>query len=160
MSDVLRNNFCLVLGGSVYHISLLKALKKCKIPSIAVSYFENDPALEYADRSLNISSVDLPEIRSLFSQFKIDFVITTASDINTFTQAELNREFGLDGVIPQQVEQVSDKFKFNQLLDKLDLPTPYFKKIELTENILEEFNRFGRVIFKPIKGVRIKKHFF
>ena len=88
----------LVLGASVYHVSLFKKLKVMGIPFVAVSYFEKDAGIQHVDDFLNVSTTDIHRLESIINEQKITHVITTASDANTFSQALLNEKFGFPGV--------------------------------------------------------------
>ena len=127
----MENTKILVLGGGVYHISLVKAIREMKLNCIAVSYFAHDPALQYANASFNISSTDIGALSELINTQKVTHIITTASDINTFTQAELNQNFGFNGVFTSMVKAVSHKPELVSLLHSLKLPTPKTDIIDL-----------------------------
>lgn len=142
----------LVLGGGVYHIPLVKKAVELGHKTLAVSFLENDPALKYASASIAISSTDVAALSTLIQSENIDAVITTASDWNTFSQAELNKRFGFIGVQPEQVKAVSEKERFNLLLEKLLLPNPETNEVILSPTVFNDFKRKGKHIFKPEKG--------
>ena len=149
----MENTKILVLGGGVYHISLVKAIREMNLNCIAVSYFAHDPALQYANASFNISSTDIGALSELINTQKVTHIITTASEINTFTQAELNQNFGFNGVFTSMVKAVSHKPELVSLLYSLKLPTPKTDIIDLSKQQAATYLKYSnQLIFKPARG--------
>lgn len=142
----------LILGAGVYHIPLVQRIQKLGHKAWATSYLTNDPALALADVGKNISSTQLEALEACIEEDKIDAILTTASDWNTFSQAELNARFGFKGVRPLQVNTVSEKFGFNLLLKKLALPHVSTQEVVLSAPLFENYKKLGKHIFKPLKG--------
>jgi predicted ATP-grasp superfamily ATP-dependent carboligase len=142
----------LVLGAGVYHIPLVQSILKLGHKAIATSFLKNDPALKWASVTKNISSTDVSTLSDLVKNEKIEAIATTASDWNTFSQAELNAQFHLNGVRPVQVHAVSEKLRFNQLLKKLALSHVSSEEVVLRESLFEAYKKQDKHIFKPLKG--------
>ncbi len=142
----------LVLGGGVYHIPLVEQIKTLGHKCVATSYLKNDPALSFADVAAQVSSTDVEALERLVVDSEIAAILTTASDWNTFSQAALNEKFAFRGVLPEQVNAVSEKFGFNQLLKKLELPHVLTEEVILTEPFFSTFKNRSKYIFKPVKG--------
>lgn len=143
----------LVLGASVYHVSLFKRLKQMGLPFVAVSYLESDAGIRYVDEFLNVSTTDIPRLENIIQEQKITHVITTASDANTFSQALLNEKFGFSGVTTNQIIAVSHKPNLVELIKRLGLPSPQTEVIYLT-NANAEFwlKKPTEYILKPARG--------
>jgi predicted ATP-grasp superfamily ATP-dependent carboligase len=143
----------LVLGASVYHVSLFKKLKELEIPFVAVSYLDKDPGVRYADEFLNVSTTDIYRLESIINEQKITHVITTASDANTFSQALLNEKFEFPGVMLNQINAVSHKPNLVNLINHLGLPSPHTEVINLSKGIAEFWlNKTKEYILKPARG--------
>lgn len=143
----------LVLGASVYHISLFKKLNELQIPFISVSYYSDDPAVQFANLFYPISSTAIDELAELIQNERITHIVTTASDANTFSLARLNELFGFEGVLPKQVDAVSHKPNLVALITALGLPSPFTKVLQLSLGEAEHWlNQPTPYIFKPARG--------
>ena len=77
----------LVLAGGADQIALINELKNRGHYVILLDYFENPPAKKYADKHIVASTLDIPKVREVAAEEKVDLVCTACTDQALLTVA-------------------------------------------------------------------------
>lgn len=140
----------MILGASILQLPAILKAKEMGIQVIAVDMDRNAVGFEYADISLEISTIDIPKVVEAAKVHKIDGVMTLASDMPMRTVAAVAKELGIVGISEETALKATNKAIMRQSLKDNNVLIPKFYRVRKYEEylkILENFN--GKVIVKP-----------
>ncbi len=149
----------LVLAGGFPQIDLINKLKKRGYYTILADYYKNPVAKEYADKFYCISTLDVPAIKKLAVDEKVDFLITVCTDQSLLTVAQVSEELKLPCYIDYKTAlDVTNKSYMKKVFIDNDIPTA---KYMIFDNLSDAMNISWvyPVIVKPVdcnssKGVK------
>jgi len=140
----------MVLGASILQLPAIIEAKKMGIYTIAIDMNPNAIGFKYADKSFEISTIDIPKVLEVAKKEKINGIITLASDMPMRTVAYIAKELKLPGIDENTALKATNKYEMRKALQKSKVPIPDFYKVntfEEYEKVIEKFN--DKYIVKP-----------
>lgn len=119
----------MILGASILQVPAIKKAKEMGLQVIAVDGNESAVGFDYADVKLVISTVDIDNILKAAKDFKIDGILTIATDQPMLAVAKVVSELGLSGVSPDTAVKATNKLAMRDALFANQVPVPIFFKI-------------------------------
>lgn len=114
----------LVLAGGSDQIALINELKSRGHYVILLDYFENPPAKKYADKHIVASTLDIPKVREVAAEEKVDLVCTACTDQALLTVAKVSEELNLPCYISYETAlNVTNKSYMKKVMMDNRIPT-------------------------------------
>lgn len=143
----------MILGASILQLPAIQKAKEMGLRVIAVDMDKDAVGMKYADVPLVISTIDIPAVVAAAKEYKINGIITLASDLPILTVAVVAKECGLVGVDEQTALNATNKAVMRHCLKEHGVPIPIFHKVSNREeyaSVVAEFQRNGmKFIVKP-----------
>ena len=140
-----------ILGASRLQVPAIKKAKEKGLFVYALDYDPNAIGIQYADRFLEISTIDKEAVLKAALKFKPDFIITSTSDMPVRTVAWVNEK--LDRPCDISYEGAicaTDKVAMRNRMQECGVPIPEYHEIKNLEEFLETAaNMPQRFILKP-----------
>ena len=122
----------LILGTLGEFVQLVKKSKERGYYTIVCDGYPDGPARQYADASYVIPVTDIDAVAELCQKEKVDGIITSFSDLLMECMVKIAEKAGLPCYLkPEQLSWYRDKSACRDVLDKLGLPAPGFRKISV-----------------------------
>jgi len=119
----------MILGASILQLPAIQKAKEMGLRVIAVDMDKDAVGMQYADVPLVISTIDIPAVVAAAKGYKIDGVMTLASDMPMRTVATVTKECGLVGVDEQTALNATNKAVMRKCLKEHGVPIPIFYKV-------------------------------
>lgn len=144
----------MILGASILQLPAIQKAKKMGLNVIAVDM--NPEAVGFKEAGITcevISTIDTEKILEAAKRYKIDGIMTLASDMPMRSVAFVAKKLGLVGISEQTALNATNKAVMRQCLKEHGVPIPEFYKVsskEQYEDALSVFRNKGiRCIVKP-----------
>lgn len=122
----------LILGTLGEFTELVRKAKARGYETIVCDGYPNGAAREYADKDYTIPVTDIDAIAYLCRAEGVDGIITSFSDLLLECMTKIADKAGLPCYLkPEQLRWYRDKSACREVLEKLGLPTPGFRKISV-----------------------------
>ena len=148
-----------VIAGGVPQIELIKQLKNRGITTVLADGNPNAVARPYADIFYHVNIFDIPAIKKIAENEKVDFLLTVCADQVLLVVAEVSEMLGLPCYIDFKTAQnVSDKIRMKRIFREIGVPTTDYVEIDhLDMNAISHLHY--PFVVKPVdayssKGVR------
>ncbi len=141
----------LVLGGIKTECDIVKTAQKMGAFVIVADMNPNNPAKEFADKTVPISATDVNAIVSFCREEKIDGITTGFVDILLTPCYEACKRLGLPFyATPKMLSMSLNKVEFKKQCEKFGVPVPktYLVGSEITDSLYESINY--PVFVKPL----------
>ena len=120
----------LILGTLGEFTELVQKAKKRGYEVVVCDGYPDGIARKYADKDYTIPVTDIDSIAQMCREEKIDGIITSFSDLLLECMVKIAAKAGLPCYLkPEQLPWYRDKSVCREVLDKLGLPTPGFRKV-------------------------------
>ena len=120
----------LILGTLGEFTELVQKAKKRGYEVVVCDGYPDGIARKYADKDYTIPVTDIDSIAQMCREEKIDGIITSFSDLLLECMVKIAAKAGLPCYLkPEQLSWYRDKSACREVLDKLGLPTPGFRKV-------------------------------
>ncbi len=143
----------MILGASILQLPAIRKAKELGLEVIAVDIDPDAIGFKEADINLIISTIDIPNVVKAAKDYKIDGVMTLASDMPIRTVAAVAKELGLKGITNDAALKATNKVMMRQALRDYDVPIPKFFKASSEEEYISAVRKFeemgSRSIIKP-----------
>ncbi|WP_447045826.1 ATP-grasp domain-containing protein [Vreelandella sp. H-I2] len=139
----------LVLGGSPFQVPLIEKAKEMGLYVITCDYLPENPGHALADEYHNASTTDKEAILALAHKLEIDAITTFCSDPAVPTVGYVAGQLGLPGPSLASVEQLTEKDKFRNLMQKVRLNVPACFTVKAGE-LPKGIDPTQRYIVKPV----------
>lgn len=151
----------MILAGGNDQAALIQELriKFKEVEVILIDFAPNVVAAKYADKHIIESTMDLPKVKEIAIQEKVDYIMTACGDQPLLTMAVVSEELGLPCYLSKrQVLNLTNKKYMKELMIKSGIPTSKF----ITFTSKDELDTTGLtypLVVKPVdsngsKGVR------
>jgi lysine 2,3-aminomutase len=140
------------LGATPYQMPAIQKAKELGCSVITVSNNLSEIGHSYGDLSLNISTVDKEAILEAAKKYKIDAIMTYATNAAVETVSYVAENLNLHGNALSSAQILQDKGKFRLFQKENNLPYPDFF-ITNSKNITEKLNELIKkyaLIVKPV----------
>ena len=134
----------LILGTLGEFTELVRKAKARGYETIVCDGYPDGIAREYADKDYTIPVTDINAIAQMCREEGVDGIITSFSDLLLECMAKIADQAGLPCYLkPEQLPWYRDKSACREVLKKLGLPTPGFRKIsvDLLKQSTEELQK-------------------
>lgn len=118
----------MILGASILQVPAIQKAKEMGLEVIAVDVDKNAVGFQDADICLPISTIDVSAVVSAAREYKINGVMTLASDMPMRTVAAVAKECGLIGIDSETAIRATNKVSMRQALKDHGVPIPKFYK--------------------------------
>lgn len=151
----------MVLAGGNDQAELIRRLRD-RVPGveiILIDYNKDVIAAQYADRHIVESTMDLPKVKEIAIQEKVDYIMTACGDQPVLTMAVVSEELGLPCYLSKkQAVEITNKKFMKRIMSDNDIPTAKFKTFDEGKLIDDSGLRYPLIV-KPVdnngsKGVR------
>ena len=143
----------MILGASILQVPAIQKAKEMGLEVIAVDMDKNAVGFQYADICLPISTIDIPAVVSAAKEYKVNGVMTLASDMPMQTVAAVAKECGLVGIDADTALRATNKAVMREALKEHGVPIPEFYRVtskEQYDGVIESFvERSIKFIVKP-----------
>lgn len=140
----------MILGASILQLPAIRQAKKMGIEVVAVDMNPNAIGFQEADKSLVISTIDIPAVLKAAKEEKIDGIMTLASDMPMRTVAVVAKEMGLVGIDENTALKATNKAVMRQCLLENNVPIPTFYKVSNEQEYKQAVKQFKtKFIVKP-----------
>lgn len=151
----------MVLAGGNDQAALMRELREKfdKVEIILIDMAKDVVAARYADRHIIESTMDLPKVKQIAKQEKVDYIMTACGDQPLLTMAVVSEELGLPCYLSKkQVLNLTNKMYMKRLMQSNNIPTSRFKTFT-SKDVLNIEGLSFPLIVKPVdsngsKGVR------
>lgn len=143
----------MILGASILQVPAIQKAKEMGLEVVAVDMDRNAVGFQFADICLPISTIDIPAVVLAAKEYKVNGVMTLASDMPMRTVASVAKECGLVGIDADIALRATNKAVMRQALKEHGVPIPEFYKVSTREDYdaaVEAFRELGiKFIVKP-----------
>lgn len=143
----------MILGASILQLPAIKKAKDMGLEVIAVDMDERAIGFQEADISLVISTTDIDGVVHAAQKYKVDGIMTLASDMPMRTVAAVSKALGLVGITAETALKATNKAVMRMVLQEQNVPIPCFFKVsdekEYFRAIQSIKNKGYRCIIKP-----------
>jgi biotin carboxylase len=140
----------MILGASILQLPAIIKAKEMGLQVIAVDMDKNAVGFKHADVCLEISTIDIYRVVEAAKQYKIDGVMTLASDMPMRTVAAVAKELNLVGVSEETALKATNKAVMRDCLNEHRVPIPKFYKVQNYDSYLNAIQQIsGKLIVKP-----------
>lgn len=141
----------MILGASILQLPAIVKAKEMGLQVIAVDMDENAIGFKIADICLNISTNDIKNVVRAAKEYKIDGIMTLASDMPVRSVAAIAKELNLVGITEDTALKSTNKAFMRECLKEHNVPIPKFFRVKN----MDEYNAAvksinGRFIVKPV----------
>jgi biotin carboxylase len=141
----------MILGASILQLPAILKAKEMGLQVIAVDADKNAIGFKDADICLEISTINIPSVVKAAKEFKVDGVMTLASDMPMRTVAAVAKELNIVGVTEDTAYKATNKALMRECLKKHNIPIPMFFKVKGYMNYLSTIQYFtSKFIVKPV----------
>lgn len=147
----------LILGGSRYVIPAIKAAKKLGVYVITCDYLPDNVGHKYSDEYHNVSIINKEAVLKLAQSLNVDGIISFATDPGVVVAAYVAEKLGLPTPPYKSVEILQNKNLFRNFLEKNGFNVPKHKSFEKSDNVFEGLKEFSfPFIVKPVDSAGSK----
>lgn len=140
----------MILGASILQLPAILKAKDMGLEVIAVDMDKNAIGFNHADVCLEISTIDIPKVVEAAKKYKIDAVMTLASDMPMRTVAAVAKELGIVGISEDTAINATNKARMRRKLFEHGVPIPKFYIVNSYEEYLLATKNFSnKFIVKP-----------
>lgn len=144
----------MILGASILQLPAIEQAKKMGLQVIAVDM--NSEAIGFKVEGVIrevISTNDIPAVLEAAKKYRIDGIMTLASDMPMRTVAKVSSELGLVGISEETAYKATNKAAMRKALEDLKVPIPTYYKVsnekEFFEAVYSLWKQGYKVIVKP-----------
>lgn len=140
----------MILGASILQLPAILKAKDMGFQVVAVDMDKNAVGFKHADISLEISTIDTPKIIEMAKKYRIDGIMTLASDMPMRSVAKVAEKLNLVGINEAIAFKATNKVAMRECLNKNNVPIPKFFKVRDYMEYMKVLNEFKReIIVKP-----------
>ncbi|AVR01176.1 lactate dehydrogenase [Oceanobacillus iheyensis] len=140
----------MILGASILQLPAILKAKELGLEVIAVDMDKDAIGSKYADVSLTISTIDIEEVIHAAKFYKIDGIMTLASDLPMRTVAAVSEELNLVGINKETATGVTNKVLMREKLNLSGVPIPRYFEVFTNSDYQEAVQEFNSsFIVKP-----------
>lgn len=141
----------MILGGSYFQLTVIKAAKKLGYYTITCDYLPDNIGHKYSDEYHNVSFIDKESVLELAIKLQIDGIVCYASDASAITAAYVAEKIGLPGNPVKSVEILTKKDLFKEFLKENGFYIPKSRGFNNEKDAYEYFKHLNTtVMIKPI----------
>jgi len=140
----------MILGASILQLPAILKAREMGIQVIALDMDRHAVGFDQADIGLEISTIDTPAIIKAAREYRIDGIMTMASDMPMRSVAAAAEKLGLVGISVETALKATNKSLMRACWSEAGVPIPAFYKVSEFDEYLEAIRRLnGRCIVKP-----------
>jgi carbamoyl-phosphate synthase large subunit len=115
------------LGGSDLQLDLILEAKKMFFYTIVLDVNKDCIGAKWCDEFLNINIVNKEEVLNKAKEYRIDSILTSATEQGNITSCYVGEKLGLNTNSYQTSLETTDKIRMKKVLEKHNLPTAKYK---------------------------------
>lgn len=140
----------MILGAGPLQLPAIKKAKEMGLYVITVDRDMGALGFSFADKSLEISTNDIDRVVEAAAEYRIDAIMTLATDLPVRTVAAVVERQGLVGVSVDTAFKTTDKILMRETLRECNVPVPKFFKCVSEEEFLNAVKQIGaKCVCKP-----------
>lgn len=140
-----------ILGASRLQVPAIKKAREKGLFVYALDYDPNAVGIQYADKFLEISTIDKEAVLKAAFEYEPDFIITSTSDMPVRTVSWVNEKLGRPNDISYEgAIYATDKIAMRNRMKECGVPIPEYHEIKNLDDFLEAASKMPeRFILKP-----------
>ena len=140
-----------ILGGSRLQVPAIKKAKEKGLYVYVLDYDPNAVGIKYADKFLEISTIDKEAVYKAALTYQPDYIITSTSDMPVRTVAWVNEKLGKSTDISYKgAIYATDKIAMRNRMRDCGVPIPEYYEVQNLEDFLDAAERMPeRFVLKP-----------
>ena len=140
----------MILGASILQKPAIDKASKMGLEVVAVDMDGGAVGFQAADIRLVISTIDIANVVAAAKEYRVDGVMTLASDMPMRTVAAVAKELGLVGIDMETAIRATDKGAMRECLKAHQVPIPKFYEARTRREYDDAVREFsGAFIVKP-----------
>nr|MBC9202866.1 ATP-grasp domain-containing protein [Paenibacillus sp. PL91] len=140
----------MILGASILQLPAILKAKEMGLQVIAVDMDKNAIGFKDADVCLEVSTIDIPNVINLAKDYKVDGIMTLASDMPMKTVAAVAEALNIVGVTTDTALKATNKALMRECLKQNDVAIPMFFGVMGYLDYLSAIQHFkDKFIVKP-----------
>lgn len=145
----------IILGASNLQLPAIQKAKAMDIEVIAVDINPNAIGFKENDIITEIvSTIDTEKVLEIARKYKVDGIMTLATDMPMRTVARVSTKMGLPGISEETALNATNKVCMRQVLKEKNVPIPKFYRVRTIEDFLRAIQNFQekqeKCIIKPV----------
>lgn len=141
----------MILGASILQLPAIIKAKKMGLQTVAVDIDKNAIGFKYADVCLEISTINIPKVVEAAKHYKVNGIMTLASDMPIRTVAAVAKERRIVGISEETALKATNKAIMRECLKEHGVPIPKFFRINSYDDYLSAVQLInGKIIVKPV----------
>lgn len=114
----------LVLAGGADQIALINELHRRNYEVILADYYPNPPAAQFADKHIQVSTLDVEAIRNIAKEENVELITTACTDQALLTVAKVSEDLNMPCYIPYQTAlNVTNKQFMKRVMKDNNIPS-------------------------------------
>lgn len=143
-----------ILGASILQVPAIKMAKKKGLFVYVLDYDSNAVGIKYADKFLEISTIDKEAVYQAALEYKPDFVITSTSDMPVRTVSWVNEKLGkVSDISYEGAICATDKIEMRNRMKEYGVPIPKYYEVQNFEEFLKAITKISKIsnrfVLKP-----------
>ncbi len=140
----------MILGAGILQLPAILKAKEMGLQVIAADMDKNAVGFKEADICLEISTIDTQRLVAAAREYRIDGVMTMASDMPMRSVAAIAEALDLVGISMETALKATNKALMRECWAACGVPVPEFYRVEGYDQYLDAISRLkGRCIVKP-----------
>lgn len=141
----------MILGASILQLPAIIKAKAMGLQVIAVDMDERAVGFKHADICLEVSTIDVLAVVQAARKYKIDGILTLASDMPMQTVAVVSKELNLAGIDEVTAFKATNKFAMRNCLRENHVPIPRYYCVKNIDEYKVAASTFDRgFVVKPV----------
>ncbi len=140
----------MILGAGIFQLPAIQKAKDMGLEVVAIDMDKNAIGLSEADIGLNINTIDIPNALNAAQQYKIDGVMTIASDMPMRTVAAIAKKMNLVGISDETALKATNKVMMRNALAEYNVPIPIFFSAATKDEFRYAVNKIINLGYKCI----------
>lgn len=140
----------MIIAGGQWQVPLVKKAKEMGLYVINTNPFKDSPAFKYADAHEISDVLDIDKNLEIAEKYLPEAIVTDQSDIAVPTVAYISEKLGLKGIGVEKAKLFTNKYLMRDFCKNNDYPTPDYMLCETSEQALDFFKKYKKIIIKPL----------
>lgn len=119
----------MILGASILQVPAIKKAKEIGIKTVVLDMDCNAVGFKIADYSEVVSTIDIKKAIEIAKKYKVDGVMTLASDMPMRTVSAVAKELNLVGITMETAYKATNKAEMRECLKQNSVPIPLYFKV-------------------------------
>lgn len=140
----------MILGASSLQLPAILKAKEMGLTSIVVDMNKDAVGFRYADIKLELSTIDIPNVVKAALEYKVDAVITLATDMPVRTVAAVGEALKIPAISVDSAKKATNKILMRDALAKCNVPIPHYYQASSEKEFITAVQQIRNMGYKCI----------